>query len=1290
MRKSIIQDFYSYGVPGYPDLPSKIFRVAIPPDVDENKIEIIPLIKEIIPVGKFIIEELPPLTTWIDGEIIYAKKAEIYSQNNYFPKNVIDFLGYSQMRKWKIINLKYTPFQYNPATKDLLFIPQVDVIINYEKRGIAAVSQIELSDETMDERAKRILMNYEEAQSWYKTAEKAAAPAAVYDYVIITTASITTASAKLNDFISFLTRKGFSPLVVTEANYGGLSGQFPNGTAEKIRQWLKDNYLAYGIEYVLLIGNPDPDDPSQSDTFGDVPMKMCWPQRHEENYKESPTDYFYADLTGNWDLDGDGYFGEYPDDIGVGGVDFLNEVYVGRIPVYSDIAALDSILTKIINYGDSTDISWRRNALLPMSFSDSSTDGAYLAEAMISNYLDSNYFSPWRMYMQGSMCSGGDSSFVSDEELVGGKTKARWESTDYGMVWWWGHGSQTVAYVGYEGCGWGTILASSDALSLDNDHPSFVYQCSCSNGYPENSNNLASALLRNGAISTVSASRVSYYAVTSWRTDLKYYCDNASIGYYYGEELVKNKKPGAQALYEIKSDMGANQYPYWGGSSWMNLFDFNLYGEPATGIFSCISGFMFSDYLDANNPQKAHTITLPEDGEVKLKIVYDTTLSVYNITIYDIDGSWPVSVYYPSSGVIYGGYGLKAGNYRLSVDRYSGYGGYTLTATYSAQTIPNDFEPNDTFAGANQISNNGDTPGHLGYAGGGNGTTDTIDYHKINLTADGEFKLKIVFDTTLSVYRITIYDIDGSWPVSVYYPSSGVIYGGYGLKAGNYYIGIERQSGYGGYSLTTNYNVQPKANDSEPNDTFAQAKLAPANGNIEGHLGYVGGGNGSTDTTDYYKIMFTASGQLQLKIVFDSTLNIYYLRIYDIYGSILYSALYPSSGVNYGPYLLNAGTYYIRIERYSGYGGYVLTTISPVQKDDFVGTWDGQGVYYRNSETLSWVKLASPASFIAAGDLDGDAKDDLIGIWPGQDGVWVRYSKTGGWVRLSSTARHIAVGDMNGDGRDDLLGTWDGQGVFYKDSLTGTWVKLASPATLITAGDLDGDGKDDLIGIWPGQGGVWVKYSSSSTWAKISSTARDIGAGDMNGDGRDDLLGTWDGQGVYYRNSFSGIWVKMSIPGDQVTAGDLDGDGTDDLIGLWMSQGGVYVKYSKSGTWSKISTSARDICSGLMRGSAWGLKGSPVASEELGLPIGGKSIGPLNLSGFVDLAIDGPGGARFTWVETQNLEPQVNMALSIRPGPGEPGFRSLVQDNLVPHERANKERTNIDNDSPPLRKNSNQ
>jgi hypothetical protein len=146
-----------------------------------------------------------------------------------------------------------------------------------------------------------------------------------------------------------------------------------------------------------------------------------------------------------------------------------------------------------------------------------------------------------------------------------------------------------------------------------------------------------------------------------------------------------------------------------------------------------------------------------------------------------------------------------------------------------------------------------------------------------------------------------------------------------------------------------------------------------------------------------------------------------------------------------------------------------------------------------------WIKLASPATLITTGDLDGDNIDDLIGIWPTQGGVWAKYSKTGTWSKLSTSARDMATGDMNGDGRKDLIGTWDGQGVYYKNSINGAWVKISVPGEQVTAGDLDGDGTDDLIGLWASQGGIWVKYSKTTSWSKLSSPARDITAGEMRG-----------------------------------------------------------------------------------------------------------------------------------------------------------------------------------------------
>ena len=335
-------------------------------------------------------------------------------------------------------------------------------------------------------------------------------------------------------------------------------------------------------------------------------------------------------------------------------------------------------------------------------------------------------------------------------------------------------------------------------------------------------------------------------------------------------------------------------------------------------------------------------------------------------------------------------------------------------------------------------------------------------------------------------------------------------------------------------------------------------------------------------------------------------------------------------------------------------------------KEDLLGTWIGQGVYCRNSDTGGWIKMASSADKITCGDLDNDGLDDLIGIWPSQGGVWVRYSSSSMWVKLSTTADWIGAGDMNGDSRDDLVGTWSGQGVYYKDAVSGNWIMLATPASKTAAGDIDGDGADDLIGIWPSQGGVWVKYSSGG-WNLLATTADWIATGDMNGDGRVDLLGSWSGNGVYYRDSVSDAWVLIASAASQVTAGDLDGDGTDDLVGIWAGQGGVWAKYSSTGTWGKLSSTADWIaCGEIISGGATSLM------SEMDYPSGGSMFAPSGLIDFTDLSDAGPGGRMFRYKESPSLAPRSERGVRTVPGPGQPGFRPLIQGNLIPQEQTER------------------
>jgi len=584
--------------PGDPLLPHKVFEILIPQDADPSSLTMtIVSAKERPLEGRFNIEPAGPIVSQASGsssqpywgsgkKIVNGRNIAVYENDTTFPVQSVTMHGPSQMRKWKYVPIDFIPFRYNPVSGSLTLIENVTIRICYNR--IAPTAEYEQSsaalrdDTVMDDVAPGFFYNYAAFKGSYQpTGNVEAAGIETYDYAIITANQTKNSSANLSNFVTHKQSLGYRVLVVTENDFGGLTGQAPNHRAEKIRKWLKDNYIAKGIKYVLLIGDPNPY--VNASFEGDIPMKMCYPVDNSSNLTSGnavPTDFFYAELNGNWDLNGNEFFGE-KNDTGIGGLDLCADVYVGRIPVYGkDYATLDKILQKIIDYESSKDIDWRRNALLPMAFSDNRTDGAYLAEQMKSDYLNSQGFTNWTMYqMKPNLCNI-RSNFIGKEEMQNETAVInRWTARRFGIVCWWGHGDPNSADWGYYPCGSGNLFNSTQASSLNDRYPSFTYQCSCSNGYPEASGNLQYQILKNGGVATVSATRVSLYSEgqKSFREALS----NAGIGYGYVRKIVLDELPAGDALYQTKTKSIS-----WDNAWAKNYYDFNIYGDPSVSISS--------------------------------------------------------------------------------------------------------------------------------------------------------------------------------------------------------------------------------------------------------------------------------------------------------------------------------------------------------------------------------------------------------------------------------------------------------------------------------------------------------------------------------------------------------------------------------------------------------------------------------------------------------------------------------------------------------------------------------
>ena len=619
-------------ITGEPMVPIGVTNVLLPPDVNISsvKLEVISEETKLLD-GTYNIRPSPEPRTSASNDAYDSSnqnpdvRSAVYLNDTLYPEENILLLPYSQMRKWLFVPIQFMPFKYNPVQKTLTLIENATVTVSYELQPATSAETLAiLNDVVMDDLAPDMFVNYDELRDSYRAQGSAsAAPSATGRYVIITTNAIKSGSTKLNAFIAHKESLGHTVSVVTETDFGGLTGQAPNHKAEKIRQWLKNNYVSLGIKYVLLIGNPSP----YESTEGDIPMKMCWP-RPSSTHMEAPTDAFYADLTGNWNIDSDAEYGEWSDFTASGGVDFTPEVYVGRIPVYGgDYTTLDSILQKTIDYEISGSTSWRKSALLPMGFQHSyPTDGAYLGEQMKNNYLSPNGYTCYRMYQQGNGACALDSSKVSEAELRGGYVvRNRWKDYDYGIVAWWGHGWETGAEVGYGGCIDGNLFTSSDCSVLDDAHPSFTYQCSCTNGHPETTNNLQYSILKKGGIATVSATRVSWYLPSL--TDHSSCTWNSGIGYQYVMRLIQ-ELPAANALLQTKSSMTPT-----GSSQLMNYYVFNVYGDPSVSIKNPIVPASWN--LLGGYTTYKHTAIMDNQGRRHVFVVGGD-----NALWDNVDGSW--------------------------------------------------------------------------------------------------------------------------------------------------------------------------------------------------------------------------------------------------------------------------------------------------------------------------------------------------------------------------------------------------------------------------------------------------------------------------------------------------------------------------------------------------------------------------------------------------------------------------------------------------------------------------
>lgn len=631
-QRIVIDGFNNIQELGKPILPSKNLMIALPPGAKVKSVKIvggelqqIPGIFEIKPtdyilpidnLGQISIKEFK--TQW---ELNYES---IYFSDKPYPIEPGKYISSGYFRKYSYVLVTIFPLKYHPKSGRLFCYDSVDVVIDFASCYETEIEKMK-KDTVADQAASEIFVNFESIKFLYISEEKSKATKDdIYDYVIITDNDLVD-TVSSSSFVSWKETVGYNTKIVKTSD-SEIQGQTGVDLAEKIRNFLREYYFEWGIEYVLIVGD-----------YETVPMRYCYPDptNHLNTVGtpggaggDVPTDYYYADLSSSdaesWDYDGDGYHGEYGHDQ----PDFAPEVYVGRIPI-NDESRISYTLDKLVAFEQDTG-SWKQNALHVGAFfyftnedgsgnpaMDGATCCAYIQDDFMDGWTVSRYSEqegleksiyPWSLMNEPAFSN----DWRTGQYSIVNWGAHGWTNLIARKVWSWDDGDEVPEANEID---WPTLLSTSS--NLDDDYPSIVTCISCYVGYPEPNSwgNFGIDLLTKpsyGASVGVIASARSPYGTINWPSNPG---ASYSIIYEFNRYLINNSEKVGQAFYDSKHYCNVN-FNWYGWVEYNDLYTFNLFGDPSLTLEGINIG---------GKPDKPATPEGPPTGNTKEEYTYTSS-----------------------------------------------------------------------------------------------------------------------------------------------------------------------------------------------------------------------------------------------------------------------------------------------------------------------------------------------------------------------------------------------------------------------------------------------------------------------------------------------------------------------------------------------------------------------------------------------------------------------------------------------------------------------------------------
>ncbi|MBD3232092.1 MAG: T9SS type A sorting domain-containing protein [candidate division Zixibacteria bacterium] len=344
---------------GEPELPFTLVKLLIPASEGVDSVVTEGRQEELPGCYKVSYADNPVKTSLLEPLSEVAEiNEEIYACSDRYPSEQAIVIDEGYFGSNHIITLQLFPIVYHPAQGLLKYTEKLEINV-FTSASSAREYELHNPKPVPTELLSSMVDNYGKATQYANSLPSSMlrdVPSLArlgteylqYEYVVITDESLAEA---YEDLVEWKKRKGLNAGVVTlqdiESNYTGIDLQ------EKIRNYLKDAYQYY-LKWVLLGGD---------ETI--IPIRYAY----HVNTSGQPAlnsqqicDLYYSDLTGNWDVDGDGVYGEPTSD----DPDIYPEVFVGRVTATTP-EGVEVYTQKLIQYETDPgngDLSYLNKALI--------------------------------------------------------------------------------------------------------------------------------------------------------------------------------------------------------------------------------------------------------------------------------------------------------------------------------------------------------------------------------------------------------------------------------------------------------------------------------------------------------------------------------------------------------------------------------------------------------------------------------------------------------------------------------------------------------------------------------------------------------------------------------------------------------------------------------------------------------------------------------------------------------------------------------------------------------------